>query len=181
MPKSKVAKPKEEIVPAPEADVLQLAMEMTQLEPSQTTASKVLLGGHRFVELTEWNGSKRVDIRIWKDDTIPTKEGVSLNVMQWKALTDMAEVIDDLLTRIVHQEPVDWRCHLGEDVYVTVKAPYRCVNIRKFWIPQGEWTFRPTKKGVALNCSEWKELLKTMPMFDLPETRPLMPLTEIVV
>jgi hypothetical protein len=33
---------------------------------------KVPLGGGRYAELTEWNGSKRVDLRFWKTDTIPT-------------------------------------------------------------------------------------------------------------
>jgi hypothetical protein len=35
--------------------------------------SKVPLGGGRYAELTEWNGSKRVDLRCWKTETIPTK------------------------------------------------------------------------------------------------------------
>jgi hypothetical protein len=39
---------------------------------------------------------KRVDIRFWKDDTVPTKEGVSLHLDQWKALCNMSDVIDDL-------------------------------------------------------------------------------------
>jgi hypothetical protein len=46
------------------------------------------------------NGSKRVDWRFWKDDTVPTKEGVSLHLDQWKALCNMSDVIDDLLTRV---------------------------------------------------------------------------------
>jgi hypothetical protein len=48
------------------------------------------------LELTEWNGSKRVDLRFWKDGTVPTKEGVSLHLDQWKALCNMSDVIDDL-------------------------------------------------------------------------------------
>jgi hypothetical protein len=47
---------------------------------------KVPLGGGRYAELTEWNASKRVDLRFWKTDTIPTKVGVSLSLPQWKVL-----------------------------------------------------------------------------------------------
>jgi hypothetical protein len=36
---------------------------------------KVPLGAGRYAELTEWNGNKRVDLRFWKVDTIPTKVG----------------------------------------------------------------------------------------------------------
>ena len=38
---------------------------------------KVPLGGGRYAELTEWNGTKRVDLRFWEIGTIPTKYGHS--------------------------------------------------------------------------------------------------------
>jgi hypothetical protein len=72
----------------------------------------------------------------------------------------MSDVIDELLTRVIEKEPVDWRYHIGDDVFVTIKAPYVCVHIRKHFIPTGEWTYRPTKRGVALHFAEWKELKK---------------------
>ena len=87
---------------------------------------KRALGGNRYLELAEWNGYKRVDLRFWKDDTVPSKEGVSLHLDQWKALCNMSDVIDDLLTRVIEKEPVDWRYHIGDDVFVTIKAPYVC-------------------------------------------------------
>jgi hypothetical protein len=45
--------------------------------------------------LTEWNGSKRVDLRFWETDTIPTKVGVSLSLPQWKVLYSAMQVVDD--------------------------------------------------------------------------------------
>jgi hypothetical protein len=59
---------------------------------------KRALGGNRYLEFKEWNGSKRVDLRFWKDGTVPTKEGVSIHLDQWKALCNMSDVIDDLIT-----------------------------------------------------------------------------------
>ena len=47
--------------------------------------------------LTEWNGSKRVDLRFWETDTIPTKVGVSLSLPQWKVLYSAMQVVDDLI------------------------------------------------------------------------------------
>ena len=44
------------------------------------TFIKVPLGDGRYAELTEWNGSKRVDLRFWKTDTIPTKVGIITTV-----------------------------------------------------------------------------------------------------
>ena len=58
-----------------------------------------------------------------------------------------------LLTRVIEKEPVERQYHIGDKVYV-------CVHIRNHFIPAGEWTDRPTKRGVALHFEEWKELKK---------------------
>ena len=143
----------------PTQDILQMAAQMIDIQPL-----KRALGGNIYLELTEWNGSKRVDLRFWKDATVPTKEGVSLHLDQWKALCNMSDVIDDLLTRVIEKEPVEWRYHIGNDVFVTIKAPFPFVHIRKHFIPADEWTYRPTKRGVALHFGEWKELKKIIPL-----------------
>ena len=75
-------------------DIMQMAAQMVDIQPL-----KRALGGNIFLELTEWNGSKKVDLRFWKDGRVPTKEGVSLHLDQWNALCNMSDVINDLLTR----------------------------------------------------------------------------------
>ena len=67
------------------------------------------------------------------------------------------------LQRLKH---VDWRYHLGEDVYVIIKAPQLKIHIRKHFVPNGEWTLHPKKRGVILNLYEWTELKKTIPLFE---------------
>ena len=84
-------------------DILQMAAQLVDIQPL-----KRALGGNIYLELTEWNGSKRVDLRFWIDGTGPTKEGVSLHLDQWKALCSMSDVIDDLPTRFIEKEPVEW-------------------------------------------------------------------------
>ena len=83
----------------------------------------------------------------------------------------MSDIIEDLLTRVIEKEPVEWRYHIGDKVYV-------CVYIRKHFIPAGEWTYRPTKRDVALHFGEWKELKKTIPSSEErePELTQLVPL-----
>jgi hypothetical protein len=41
------------------------------------------------------------------------------------------------------------------------------------FVPNGEWTLHPTKRGVTLSLYEWKELKKTIPLFEdrVPELR----------
>jgi hypothetical protein len=55
-------------------------------------------------------------------------------VDDWKVLCNMSDVIDDLHTRVIEKEPVDWRYHIGDDVFVTIKAPFPFVHIRKHFI-----------------------------------------------
>ena len=64
------------------------------------------------------------------------------------------------------EEPVDWRYDLREDVYVIIKAPQLRIHIRKYFVRNGEWTLHPTKRGVTLSLYEWKELKKTIPLFE---------------
>ena len=144
---------------------------------TQATPFKVPLGGGRYAELTEWNGSKRVDLRVWENDTVPTKTGISLSLLLWKILCNATEVVDYLIGGVKNREPVDWRYHLGENVYVSIKAPHPTIHVRKYFVPNGEWTLFPTKKGVTLSLYEWQELKKIIPMFEErePELRQLIP------
>jgi hypothetical protein len=76
----------------------------------------------------------------------------------------MSDVIDDFLTSVIDNEPVEWRYHIGNDNFVTIKAPFPFVHIRKHFIPADEWTYRPTKRGVALQamiCDTSLGFLKT--------------------
>ena len=62
---------------------------------------------------------------------------------------------------------MDWRYDLGEDVYVIIKTPQLRIHIKKYFVPIGEWTLHPTKRGVTLSLYEWKELKKTIPLFEI--------------
>jgi hypothetical protein len=57
------------------------------LPPSSSSTTTIVL-----------NGSKRMDLRFWKTDTIPTKVGVSLSLPQWKVLYSAMQVVDDLIS-----------------------------------------------------------------------------------
>ena len=157
-------------------DLVQKAMQKAKMSspseekmsqsPQEKTPLKLSLGGGRYAELTEWNGTKRVDLRFWEKDSIATKYGVSLSLSQCKVLCSATQVVDDLISRAKDGEPVDWRYHLEEDVYFIIKAPQLKIHIRKHFVPNGEWTLYPTKRGVTLSLYEWKELKKTIPLFE---------------
>jgi len=83
-----------------------------------------------------------------------------------ESLCSATQVVDDLINRAKDGEPVDWRYHLGEDVYFIIKAPQLTIHIRKHFVPNAEWTLHPTNIGVTLSLYEWKELKKTILLFE---------------
>ena len=122
------------------------------------------LGNDRFIEVTEWKGELRVDLREWKDDK-PTKKGISLTLMRWKNWVDYLEYADQART-----EKQNYKSHLGGNVYCTITEGSACMDIRQYWKPQEEVI--PTKKGLYLrppriHCRQrtlnrnWKGLTRT--------------------
>ena len=131
----------------PTQEILHMAAQMVDIQPP-----KRALGGNRYIlylEFTEWNGSKR----FWKDGTVPTKEGVSLHLDQWKALCNMSDVIDDLLTRVIEKEPVDWRYYIGDDVFVTIRHRFPSFT------PEGT-LFPPVNGPTILPREVWLYILE---------------------
>ena len=98
------------------------------------------LGNDRLIEVTEWKGELRVDLREWKDDK-PTKKGISLTLMRWKNWVDYLEYADQART-----EKQNYKSHLGGNVYCTITEGSTCMDIRQYWKPQEEVI--PTKKGL---------------------------------
>ena len=122
------------------------------------------LGNDRFIEVTEWKGELRVDLREWKDDK-PTKKGISLTLMRWKNWVDYLEYADQGRT-----EKQNYKSHLGGNVYCTITEGSACMDIRQYWKPQEEVI--PTKKGIIpetprIHCRQrtlnrnWKGLTRT--------------------
>ena len=140
-------------------DILQMAAQFVYVQPL-----KRALGGNIYLVLTEWNGSKRVDLRFWKDDTVPTKEGVSLHIwINGKPCATCQTLQTICVPESQKKKTVEWRYHIGDDVFVTIKAPFPFVHISKHSIHACDWTYRPTKRGVALHFGEWKELKHIIP------------------
>ena len=103
---------------------------------------KLSLGNDRYVEVKEWKGELRVDLREWKDHK-PTKKGISLTLMRWKNWVTYLEYMDQAIAEKKH-----YKSHLGGNVYCTVNEGSACMDIRQYWKPQEEVV--PTKKGVVL-------------------------------
>ena len=111
---------------------------------------KMSLGNDRYVQVNEWNGELRVDIREWKDDR-PTKKGISLTLMRWKNFVDQLEYVDKAL-----ENKQSYGSHLGGNVYCNIGERSVCVDIRQYWKPVDNVV--PTRKGMCLRPAEYVKL-----------------------
>lgn len=127
------------------------------------------LGNGRYVQVCEWKGELRIDLREWKDGK-PTKKGISLTLMRWKNWVDYIEYLDEAL-----RKKEAYSSHLGDNVYCTISENAVCVDIRQYWKP--EEALVPTKKGLCLRPTEYIRLKELLPQIDesLPELDCVIP------
>ncbi|KAK3085934.1 hypothetical protein FSP39_010969 [Pinctada imbricata] len=137
----------------------------------------VPLENNRFARVVEWNGEPRVDLREWEcinsEPVKATKKGVSLDLIQFKTLTDiLQDYVDESLKK---KEAISW--HLGANVFITVQKDNPCVDIRLYWRPPDKTESVPTRRGLCMRPSEYttfkqhlEEIKKKPPGITVGET-----------
>ena len=145
-----------------------IASDTSTSNMTSTKRLTVTLGRERCVEVCEWKGELRVDLREWQDGK-PTKKGISLPLMRWKNWVDYIEYVDEAL-----REKKTYKSHLGGNVYCSITES-GCVDIRQYWRPESEVV--PTKKGLCLRPSEYETLKGSIPTIGqvLPELNSVVP------
>ena len=111
-----------------------------------------------FIRLIEG----QIDIRKWRPGLRtgalqPTTNGVTLTPRQYDTLRDCADKITKVLRYVCEGRNAHLRIHLGADMYIRVKWPYRCVDIRK-WFSNDRGILKPGD-GVSLSGTSWQKLL----------------------
>ncbi|OWF53868.1 hypothetical protein KP79_PYT24052 [Mizuhopecten yessoensis] len=149
-------------------------MERTVVQTKPKTSEALMeieLGNCRYVRVTPWKDSLRIDIREWENGK-PTKIGVSLTLSRWLTFCDAIEELEKAL----RSGKIDVRCHLGGNVFATVSNGYRCVNIRQFFKPESQ-ELTATRKGIALRLCEWNTLVEYLPSinFAIPNIDTILP------
>ena len=113
---------------------------------------KLSLENERYIQVTEWKGELRVDIREWNKE-YPMKKGVGLNLMQYNFLAGIEIFIDLALT-----ENKEESFHLGANVFLKVRQDNPCVDIPQYVKPSSQPESVPTKRGLCLRPSEYQTL-----------------------
>ena len=124
-----------------------------------------------------FNGVTYIHVRKVLNEKIPTKDGITLNLQRCNELFMNLPQLDIAVHMMELNQPTFYRKHLGGNWYVTVQNGFKCVDIRKFWKPENVSEICATRKGVALNFEQYRELkngLHTLDSF-IPELRDIIP------
>ncbi len=124
---------------------------------------KFPLGSDRYLVVSKWKGQTRISLREYvsydgSDKLYPTKKGIALTVDNWIDLKLVFDEINALLSTLSIAEQVDYKHHIGSNVFVTVKTGWPNVDIRSWWLPEDANDIVPTKRGISLRASEWEKL-----------------------
>ena len=133
----------------------------------QEQLCQIDLGNQCYVVGKLFKGQMFIHVRRYdrRDDgtLFPTKKGIALNLEKWKKLQYcFLENVDSAVGQYQDSKPVDLFIHLGGNYHVSVKSGYPLVNIRRWFVPEGQETLTPTKAGIALTFLQWEKLKSAM-------------------
>jgi hypothetical protein len=110
------------------------------------------VGEKRFVVVEE------DEIRLFEDGS---NREAAFSYSRWAQFIEFFDEIDSAVDKLVKDEEVKLRLHVGAAWYVSVTSGYRCVDIRKFYLAR-DGAIKPTKTGIALRLFEWSRLKETV-------------------
>ena len=77
---------------------------------------------------------------------------------RWASFQLCIDDIDSQLSDLAQDKDVAYCAHYGGGWHVSVTKGFRCVDLRKFYVPKAETIWKPTKTGIALRLDEWPTL-----------------------
>jgi len=98
-------------------------------------------------------GNDRI-LKLEKNDEIrildkSTKKEAVLTPGRWASFLRRLDEIDNELCKLTQGEHIACRIHYGGGWHVSLTKGFRCIEIRKFYVPLGETTIKPTKTAIA--------------------------------
>jgi Transcriptional Coactivator p15 (PC4) len=127
------------------------------------------LGNNRYAVVNVYDGSVRIHIRQYAEKGYPTKTGVSLSVDAWNNLTSHMTQVSAMIAEATEslenarsKDVKKYKTALGDSIYLTYASDYMCVNVRRYFVPEGETAAVPTRWGIALKLLEWRALCEAV-------------------
>jgi len=136
------------------------------LEPHEV---RLEFAPNRYVVFSHFMGKELIHIREYAvkeavegaDREYPTKKGVSLTAKRLKMLKNRLDDLDGYLKAQQQGVSTNYRTHLGAAVYAAV-GEYDGVDLRRYWIPEGQGNEVPTKRGIFVPVSQWSSLKRKL-------------------
>lgn len=132
-------------------------------EHLQADEVKLMFAPRRYVVFSRFNNMDQIHIREYEVKAMkamgqceyPTKRGVCLTLKRLKMLTNRLQEIDEQLN--LQDETPNYKVHLGAGIYASVGA-LNGVDLRRYWIPEGQLESLPTKSGIFIPIRQWGSL-----------------------
>ena len=136
---------------------------------------KLMFAPQRYIVYTRFKNAILIHIREYATKTTssgvceyPTKKGISLTPGRLFMLSSKLDEIDNQLQlqKFPNPQPSPaYKRHLGGGVYVSTGDGYNCVDLRRYFVPDGQTAITATRSGIALSHYQWnsmKEKLKEL-------------------
>ncbi len=139
------------------------------------------LGRHTYVEVRDYeNYTKFVFVESayrGLNTTTPTIKEFCLNLQRWNQLVWNLEEIKLAVDDQVEGKEIRFTQHLGGNHYVRVNSGFEVVDLRRFWLPDGQSEIRATRNGIALKFDEFRKLTSFLPHIEkvVPELTDVQP------
>ncbi len=86
------------------------------------------------------------------------RKRVHLSLKKWKVFVEALPDIDEAVKKLVHGEDVNYFLHIGNKIHVSIKSGIFCIDIRKYWFPQGKTELVHGLPAVSLKLKEFGNL-----------------------
>ena len=116
---------------------------------------------------------------IFIEDLVSLKK-VEIPAKRWAALIHHIENIDGAAMELLENKYLKLETYIDGVWYMSVTTSFKCVDIRKFFIPHGSCVPKPTRDGIAFRLHEWQmfvEIAKQLHV-DKPELNDIVPCFE---
>ena len=140
--------------------------------PLQAAPFRQCLERDVFLSVHTWNDQPRVDLRQCTDG-YPTQKGCILTASRWAILMDHLEELETKMSEVQEGNPeINFKIHLGGNVFAAVTSPYPIVDIRLRFMNDG--TLLHTRRGVTLRFPGLMQLKECIPRVyeAIPRTTP---------
>lgn len=106
------------------------------------------VGEKRFVLVNE------DEIRLYEDGS---DKSATFTYPRWAQFVEYIDDVDNAVAKLMKEEQVAIRMHIGGAWHVSVTTGYRCVDIRRFYMAKDGST-KATRTGIALRLPEWDRI-----------------------